>query len=149
MPISLNETQLYEEYNTLSSFELCYQGQEQVQELIYKVTETVQILRHLAIYLLHGDHNSYLQRKIRLEELFNSFESFLKRLRLIGILLNQRKFDLENQKQPTSVEDLETLKKQKLDLETEVELKNRSIKFSIDQITDIIWNINSIQTIKQ
>jgi hypothetical protein len=153
MPINLNENQLYEEYNKLSSFELCYQGQELVQELVSKLVETVTIYRHLSIYLLHGDHNSYLHRKQRLEELLNFFESVLKRLRVISYVLSERKSNLENHnsnKDPFEInQDLDSLNKQKLELQGQIKLKNKYLKLSIDKLSDIIWNINSIQSIKQ
>lgn len=155
MPLILNETQLYEEYNHLSSFELCYHGQELVQEFVNKIAETVQLLRQLSVYLLHSDHNSYLQRRIKLEELFGSFESFLKRLRIISHILTNRKSELDTQinsmpRDPIELnQELEQLNKQKLDLQEQIKNKNSYLKLSIDKLTDIIWNINSIQSIKQ
>ena len=46
-------------------------------------------------------------------------------------------------------QELEQLNKQKLDLQEQIKNKNSYLKLSIDKLTDIIWNINSIQSIKQ
>lgn len=152
MPLNFNELQVYEDFNQLSSFELCYQGQELVQEFVNKIAETVQILRQLSVYLLHSDHNSYLQRRIKLEELLGLFESFIKRLRIIGHILTNRKSELNNvpPKDPAVLnQELDQLNRQKLELQELIKNKNCYLKLSIDKITDIIWNINAIQSIKQ
>ena len=41
MPAVLNEAQLYEEYNRLTSFELCIHAQEITQDSLNKITEFV------------------------------------------------------------------------------------------------------------
>ena len=154
MPISLNETQLYEEFASLSSFELCYLGQELVQELVSKVSETIQILRHVSLYLLHSDQASYVSRKNKLDELLATFELLIKKLRIAASLANQRRaqsaqHQLSSSSSSTTSVDTSRLRQERDQLVATVKERSKEIKATIDKLTDIIWTINSIQTIKR
>lgn len=150
---SLNETQLYEEYNQLSSFELCFHSQELVQDLVSKTSELVTSLRPLSYLLLYSDQTSYLQRKAKLEDILKTFEIIFQRLRLIGSLVHQRKLALNKQVEDIDnlglTSNLEQLRAEKEQLIEQIRVKNRYIKKAIDRVADIIWQINSIQTLKQ
>ena len=95
MPIPLTDIQLYEEYNKLSSFELCIHSQEIVQDAVSKLVEFINLLKATSTTSLLGDQNSYLQRKVRIEETLNSFEVIFQRLRVSGTIVYQRKSDID------------------------------------------------------
>jgi hypothetical protein len=151
-----NDQQLYDEYNQLNSFELCYQGQELVQDLVSRTSDTLQTIRTTSIFLLYADQNNYNQRSSKLEELFKLFDLQLKRLRVIGSLIHNRKLALEQKERELNETitngnqaNLDQLKLEQENLKKQLKLKNSYIKLAIDKINDIIWNINSIQTIRK
>lgn len=90
--------QFYEDYNRLSSLEICYHSQELIQELVQKcAAEFTLSLRHLSrSALLHDQHN-YLLHKNKLDENLRSFETILTRLRVATGIINERKQLLERQ----------------------------------------------------
>ncbi len=162
----LNETQLYEEYNKLSSFELSVHAQEITQDAVTKIIEFTNLLKATSTTSLLGDQNSYLQRKLRFEETLNSFEIIFQRLRILGSLIHRRKqeIDLKQQQQtaaavPEETNDqsitilennnLESLKKEQEELKLQLKEKNSYLKLAIDKVSDIIWQINSMQKLKQ
>lgn len=171
----ISEKQILDEYNQLNSFEICHQSQEIIQDLISKTSEALQNIRALSIFLLYGDQNGYVQRRMKLEEIFLTFDMIIKRLRVSGHIVYQRKLALEDQEvtkntvtssEPMilesnedttvtstatgiSVNNLECLTLEREKLKEELRLQNSYIKLAIDKINDIIWNINSIQTIKK
>jgi hypothetical protein len=164
MSVSFSETQLFEEYNQLTSFELCYQAQELIQDLINRVIETVGSIRALSILLLVSDQSNFLQRKQRLEEFFSSIELTFARLRVLGALIHKRKVLSEKkteQIEHRSISDdqscqeeknkpsIEQLTFESSQLKEQIRLKNSYLKLAIEKISDIIWNINSIRTVKQ
>lgn len=153
MPAILNESQLYEEYNRLSSFELCVQSQEIIQETFNKLTEFMNIMRVIATSTLHGDQMSYNQRKLKVEELLNLFDSIFQRLRIIGDLVHQRKLSLDSSHHMQQHSDQQLLveqsNKELADLKEELKQKNAYVKLAIDKVSEIIWQINSCQKITQ
>ena len=167
MAFIANDKHLYDEYNQLNSFELCHHSQEIIQDLISKTSDVLQCIRNLSIFLLVGDQNVYMQRRLKLEEIFHTFDLIVKRLRVTGLIVHQRKLALdqaetkpvaENQEDlmvldtnPSNGEkpSMESLKAEREKLKQEIKLKNGYIKLAIDRVNDIIWNINSIQTIKK
>jgi hypothetical protein len=165
---SVNEKQIYDELTQLNSFELCHLSQEIIQDLISKTSDALQNIRALSIFLLYGDQNGYLQRRMKLEEIFNTFEMIVKRLRASGLIVYQRKLKLEQEpikngdstsesmiveqtvdESFTNESHIESLKLERDKLKEEIKLKNTYIKLAIDKVNDVIWNINSIQTIKK
>jgi hypothetical protein len=152
MPPILNEVQLYEEYNRLTSFELCIHAQELIQDSINKIAEFVSSFKLASTSSLLGDQNAFNQRKLRIEEIFTTFESFFQRLRTAGTIIHQRKIALDQQDPSildTNQAQIETLKKEQESLKEELKSKNVYIKLAIDKIAEIIWQINSMQKIKQ
>jgi hypothetical protein len=152
MPPILNEAQLYEEYNRLTSFELCIHAQELIQDSINKIAEFVSSFKLASTSSLLGDQNAFNQRKLRIEEIFTTFESFFQRLRTAGTIIHQRKIALDQQDPSildTNQAQIETLKKEQESLKEELKSKNVYIKLAIDKIAEIIWQINSMQKIKQ
>lgn len=164
MSVSFSETQLFEEYNQLTSFELCYQAQELIQDLINRVVETVGSIRALSILLLVSDQSNFLQRKQRLEEFFSSIELTFARLRVLGALIHKHKVlsekkqeqiehtstsDEQSNQEEKSKPSIEQLRLESKELKEQIRLKNSYLKLAIDQISDIIWNINSVRTVKQ
>ena len=158
MPASLIRAQLHEEYNQLSTFELCILAQELVQETINKSAEVAQNARAIITLLLNQDQSIFMQKKARIEELLNGFETLLLRLRVAGAIINQRKVDKEKERVENisagadalvaKKEMVERLSAEKSELAKQVKLKNDYLKFSIDKISDIIWQINAMQTLK-
>ena len=152
MPPILNEAQLYEEYNRLTSFELCIHAQELIQDSINKIAEFVSSFKLASTSSLLGDQNAFNQRKLRIEEIFTTFESFFQRLRTAGTIIHQRKIALDQQDPSildTNQAQIDTLKKEQESLKEELKSKNVYIKLAIDKIAEIIWQINSMQKIKQ
>ena len=149
---SLIRAQLHEEYNQLSTFELSILAQELVQETINKSAEVAQTTRSIITHLLSADHSIFLQRKARIEELLNGFETLLLRLRVAGAIINQRKMDKDKDRESgepvSNTELVERLTVEKAELVKQVQLKNDYLKFSIDKVSDIIWQINAMQTLK-
>jgi len=133
MPVVLNDTQLYEEYNRLTSFELCTLAQEIIQDSVNKITEFLS------------------KRKAHIEDIFSTFDTIFQRLRVVGTIVHQRRL-ASNQAQSysasTNNNQLELLKKEQADLKKELNQKNIYLKLAIDKIADIIWSINSIQKIR-
>jgi hypothetical protein len=166
---SVNENQIYNEFTQLNSFELCHMSQEVIQDLINKTSDALQTIRALSIVMLYSDQNTYMQRRMKLEEIFNTFEIFVKRLRAAGQIVYQRKLALEqepvkneentgesmvveqtaDETLATNVAQLESLKLERERLKEELKLKNGYLKHAIDKVNDVIWNINSMQTIKK
>ncbi|RNA17211.1 mediator of RNA polymerase II transcription subunit 30-like [Brachionus plicatilis] len=148
--IPQNESQFYDEFNRLSSFELCITSQELVQELIAKTSDLDSLFRPLIISLLYGDQNNYLFRKNKTEETLANFNRIFARLRTIGRILHQRKispsFKQLNGSDPNK---LELYQAEKEKLIAQIKTKNTYIKEAIDRVSDIIWQINSVQTLKQ
>ena len=155
MPTSIIRAQLHEEYNQLSTFELCILAQELVQETINKSAEVAQNSRAIITLLLILDQSIFMQKKTRIEELLNGFETLLLRLRVAGSIINQRKLDKEKERETGSVDPnakaelVARLTTEKNDLVKQVTLKNDYLKYSIDKISDIIWQINAMQTLRQ
>lgn len=148
MPAVLNEAQLYEEYNRLTSFELCIHAQEITQDSLNKITEFVTSFKVTSTNSLFGDQNTFNQRKIRFEEIFNTFDSIFQRLKVVGSLVHQRKLALDQQL-PIDPTQLNLLQKEQSDLKEDLKNKNTYIKLAIDKIAEIIWQINSMQKIRQ
>ena len=146
MTANLNDTQLYEEYNKLSSFELCVHAQEITQDAVTKILEFINYLKTTSTTSLLGDQNAYLQRKLRLEETLNAFELIFQRLRIAGTLIHQRKQDLQYQPQVAS---LELLRNEQAELKKQVKEKNSYLQLAIGQVSEIIWQINSMQKLRQ
>ena len=166
---TISEKQIHDEYAQLNVFELCHHSQEIVQDLISKTSDALQNIRTLSILFLMGDQNGYIQRRQKLEEIFNTFDIIVKRLRATGSIVHQRKLALEQTAENStdsmvfenitdtpattsttaSIDNIEHLKLEKAKLKEELKLKNAYIKLAIDKVNDIIWNINSIQTIKK
>lgn len=160
MQTNLNDTQLYEEYNQISSIELCFYLQETVQGLIHKTTELIAHIRQLSYNCLLADHHQFTVRKSKFEEVFRTIESIFQRLRSASSVLHQRKLLLDKQVeekhnqlngnyQAQSQANQDQLKLEKEQLIEQIRLKNRYVKLAIDRVSDIIWQINSIQTLKQ
>lgn len=143
-----NELQLHEEYNRLTSFELCISSQELVQELVSKTSDLDSFFRPLIFLLLYGDQNSYLVRKNKTEEILRNFDLIFLKLRVISKILNQRRSNPNLSQQNGSNQKLEVYKAEKENLISQIRTKNRYIKEAIDRVSDIIWQINSIQTLK-
>ena len=95
MPSPFTDIQLYEEYNRLSSFELCMHAQEIIQDSVTKLIDFINLLKATTSTSLLGDQNSYLQRKQRIEDTINSFEIVFQRLRILGQIVHQNKFELD------------------------------------------------------
>ena len=157
MPTGVIRAQLHEEYNQLSTFELCILAQELVQETINKSAEVAQNARAIITLLLNQDQSIFMQKKARIEELLNGFETLLLRLRVAGAIINQRKVDKEKERVENigatdalvaKREMVERLSAEKSELAKQVKLKNDYLKYSIDKISDIIWQINAMQTLK-
>ncbi len=162
MPISLNQTQLYEEYNRLSTFELCIHAQELVQDTINKTTEVAQLTQSIIGNLVRNDQAVFVQRKNRIEELLSGFDNLFFRLRIAGQIVNERKLVKQVSSSSSSSNTSTTtaaaaaqkkelvakLTKERDGLIEQVRLKNNYLKYSIDQTSDIIWQINAIQTLK-
>lgn len=90
--------QFYEDYNRLSSLEICYHSQELIQELVQKCAAEFAIsLRHLSRSVLIHDQHNYLLHKNKLDENLRSFETILTRLRVATGIINERKQLLERQ----------------------------------------------------
>lgn len=155
MPTPFTDIQLYEEYNKLTAFELCMHAQEITQDVVIKLVEFINLLKATSSTSLLGDQNSFLQRKLRIEETLNSFEVTFQRLRLVGTLVYQRKTDIDQKPVETTLEsqqlkeNLELLKKEQSDLRTEIKEKNGFLKQAIDKVSEVIWQINSMQKIRQ
>lgn len=155
MPTPLTDVQLYEEYNKLTSFELCMHAQEITQDAVIKLVEFINLLKATSTASLLGDQNTYLHRKIRIEETLNSFEIIFQRLRLAGTLVYQRKLDIDHKPVETPLENqqlkdnLELLKKEQSELKSEIREKNGFLKLAIDKVSEIIWQINSMQKLRQ
>jgi hypothetical protein len=159
MPTNLlDQSLLYEEYNKLSSFELCFHSQELVQDLVTKSSELIMQLRPLVYNLLSHDQNNYLLRKVKFEDSLKTLNVIIARLRTLGLIIHQRKQILDqdqHQQQLASYSaseeepPLDQLKKEKEDLIEQLRTKNQYIKLAIDKILNIIWQINSVQTLKQ
>ena len=155
MPTNLIDNQLYEEYNQLSSFELCFLSQELIQDLIHKASDFVVQLRPLSYNLLTSDQSSYLLRKAKVEDHLKTFESIFLRLRTLGSIISKRKLVLDQESELNNAESatseassLVQLQKEKDELIEQLRTKNQYIKLAIDKTSDIIWQINSIQTLK-
>lgn len=152
MPISFTDIQLYEEYNKLSSFELCIHAQEITQDAVTKLIEFINLLKTTSDRSLLGDQNSYLQRKQRIVDTLNSFEIIFQRLRIAGTLIFQRKTEIDlvpieqNEQLKTN---LDLLKAEKLELTDQLKEKNGFLKLAIDKVSEIIWQINSMQKLRQ
>lgn len=143
MPAVLNDTQLYEEYNRLTSFELCTLAQEIIQDCVNKITEFVSSYKLTSTNSLFGDQNTFLKRKTHIEDIFAAFDSIFQRLRVVGTIVHQRKIALNHlRSDSTTNTQIDILKK-------ELKEKNIYLKLAIDKIAEIIWSINSIQKIKQ
>ena len=104
MPTPFTDIQLYEEYNKLTAFELCMHAQEITQDVVIKLVEFINLLKATSSTSLLGDQNSFLQRKLRIEETLNSFEVTFQRLRLVGTLVYQRKTDIDQKPVETTLE---------------------------------------------
>lgn len=110
-----SDPQLVEEYNRLSTYEICHHGEEIVQELVHKCAEFSFSLRQIANYLLISDQHQFVVRKNKLDETLKSFESILMRLRIAGAIINERKLAIQSQKTSKLDDDqLERLKKEVL-----------------------------------
>lgn len=128
--------------------------------LISRATDFTSHLRNVVLALLSADQNTYAQRRDKIEEYLKSVEVNVQRLRALFHVLNQRKIALdnnnnnqdstfENSKQVSSNQSLDQLKKERDSLIEQVRNKNRYLKLAIDKTSDIIWQINAIQTLKQ
>ena len=157
MPTIYPDAQLYEEYNKLSSFELCITAQETVQDFVHKIADFLAILKATNTFSLHSDQNSFLQRKQRLEETLSTFDIYFQRLRIIGALVHQRKvaldhhIELQERQEQVNINNqvyIDQLRKEQGDLREELKVKNQYLKLAIDRISEIIWQINSMQKIR-
>lgn len=154
MPSPFTDVQLYEEYNKLSSFELCMYSQEITQEAVSKLSEFISILKQTSTTTLLGDHNAFHQRKLRIEEILNHYEIIFQRLRVTGTLIHQRKTEIDNEEPPVDggeelKSNLNQLKSEADDLKNQIREKNAYLKLSIDKVSEIIWQINSMQKLRQ
>jgi hypothetical protein len=147
MLTNLNENQLYEEYNKLSSFELCVHAQEITQDAVTKIIDFINYLKATSTASLLSDQNSYLQRKLRFEETLSSFEIIFKRLRIAGVICNQR--SKQGIAEPENSNNIELLNQERDELKLQVKEKNAYLKLAIDKVSEIIWQINSMQKLKQ
>jgi hypothetical protein len=157
MPTSLTDTQLHEEYNQLSSFELCIHAQELIQDSTHKTIDFVNSLRSSILPSLTGDQSIFAQRKTRIDELLAYFEHSFQRLKVVAGIVHQRKLALE-QKQtlqieqaslPSDTQVLKQLEQERQELKEQLKLKNQTLLLAIEKVSDIIWQINSIQSLKQ
>lgn len=157
MPTIYSDAQLYEEYNKLSSFELCISAQETVQDSVHKIADFLAILKATNNSSLHGDQNSFLQRRQRLEEILNNFDVYFQRLRITGAIVHQRKILLDQQIELQERQELlntnnqiyiDQLRSEQSDLREELKVKNQYLKLAIDKLSEIIWQINSMQKIR-
>lgn len=147
--IPQSESQFYDEYNRLSSFELCISSQELVQDLVAKTSDLDAFFRQLFFSLFLGDQNNYLFRKNKTEEILRNFDIIFLRLRIISKILHQRKSNpISAHQNGFDQKKLEPYRAEKENLIAEIKTKNRYIKEAIDRVSDIIWQINSIQTLK-
>lgn len=105
MPSPFTDIQLYEEYNRLSSFELCMHAQEITQDSVTKLIDFINLLKATTSTSLLGDQNSYLQRKQRIEDTINSFEIVFQRLRILGQIVHQNKIELDQKPVDTQLLD--------------------------------------------
>jgi len=150
MPAVLNEAQLYEEYNKLTSFELCIHAQELIQDCLNRIGDFLQTFKVTSTNSLFGDQNTFNQRRLRIEELLNTFDTIFQRLRVVSALVHQRKLDLDSQSRPVDQQlQLDQLRKEQADLKEELKQKSAFIKLAIDKVSEIIWQINSMQKIRQ
>jgi uncharacterized protein with von Willebrand factor type A (vWA) domain len=116
--------QFYEDYNRLSSLEICYHSQELIQELVQKcAAEFVISLRHLSRSVLIHDQHNYLLHKNKLDENLRSFETILTRLRVATGIINERKQLLERQSDDTNQSQIKSEEVKRL--EKEVRLLNK------------------------
>lgn len=134
MPTNISDAQLYDEYNKMSSFELCHLAQELVQEVISRTSELHLTLKTTAIYLLMGDQNLFLQRKMKAEEVINRFELLFQQLRVLGSIIHQRKITLDQQHEEranqmisdaedSNIKNIENLKNEHKELEEQLRTK--------------------------
>jgi hypothetical protein len=165
-----NNQYLYGEYNSYTSIELTMHAQELVQESTNKTAELYQFLRYTVPILITGEQNAYLQRTKRIEELLFIFENRFQRLRVIGNILNQRKLtgndsgsdnktiepptaeteEKENKEEEESPPPtINKLTEERDNLRVEIRKKNNLLKYNIDKINEIIWQINAMQNSRQ
>ena len=153
---SLIENQYYDEYNKLPIYELCFHSQELVQDIMTRTVEFANMVKALLQVVVGYDQQQYSLRKTRVEDLLKTFDLIFQRLRALGSVLHQHQLSLNEEfeikrEQPNDVNstELNQLKKEKEELIAQVREKNQYVKLAIDQIADIMWQINSIQTLKQ
>ena len=157
MPVTLDRNQLYEEYNSLSTFELTILAQELVQETIYKTTEVAQLAQGILSYLVRNDQSTFVQKKARIEDSLANFDNLFLRLRVAGQIISQRKEETRQSTATTTtttrtVDDesqLNRLREERDSLAREVKLRNDYLKYTIDRTSEIIWQINAMQSLKQ
>jgi hypothetical protein len=123
MPSPLTDTELYEEYNKSSSFELSMHSQEITQEAVSKLSDFISILKQTSTTTLLGDHNAYHQRKIRVEEILNHYEIIFQRLRVAGTLIHQRRTEIDGEEP----EDIEEQKSRLAQLQVNNKLATREL----------------------
>lgn len=149
-------------YNPAS---LCRKGQETIQEILLKTTEVFQYLR--TMQMPNGVNVSVQQfqdRKHKLDEPVRQLEILFRKLRFIYDSVNESTANLASQPvEPllsyvdTDTAEQENKKDDKQQYSTDEEqelvqqlqMKNRQLKEIIDQLRTIIWEINTMMTMRR
>lgn len=149
-------------YNPAS---LCRKGQETIQEILLKTTEVFQYLR--TVQMPNGVNVSVQQfqdRKHKLDEPVRQLEILFRKLRFIYDSVNESTANLASQPvEPllsyvdTDTAEQENKKDDKQQYSTDEEqelvqqlqMKNRQLKEIIDQLRTIIWEINTMMTMRR
>lgn len=147
---AINESTAFEEFNSLTSIDLCIQGQELVQDIISKIHDCNTNIKQVSNYVTNVTQDPYMLRKQKLEEYLQQVDTLFMRLKVACKIINQRLNDLNSQQftSDTSQQQIDHLKQQQAYLHQQIREKNDYIKIAIDNLYSIIWQINAMESIK-
>jgi hypothetical protein len=148
MTNNLNDiTLLYDELSRLTPIELCLQAQEIVQDLINKIADLNSIIKAtIQTATQYDPNNTFNLRKIKLEETLTNIDLVFLRLRTVCKHINQKKVVIDHSpKQPD--EQIEQYEDLKASLENQIRTKNSFLHLAIQHLTNIVWEINTIQSV--
>lgn len=144
---------------------LCRKGQETIQEILSKTSEVFQYLR--TVQFPNGVNVSVQQfqdRKHKLDEPVRQLEVMFRKLRFIYDSVSESTANLPlqpveellsyvdtdtDQQENTKGDEQQSTTDEERELVQQLQMKNRQLKEIIDQLRTIIWEINTMMTMRR
>jgi hypothetical protein len=131
--------------NRLSSIEICIQAQELVQELSNKFPEINSLIKSSIPGVTSIDPNFRFKK---LDEYLSNIDSLFSKLRIYCRIINQHKIERLNNYMKSDSQSIDNLNQNKDYLIKKIVEKNSYLKILIDYLLNIIWQINSLESLE-